>query len=64
MKQELKPAEFISASMPKCSAMSRRVSRKRNLLIMLVVVAGEEDHSKDVEIPMEANLGAKVDWAE
>ena len=29
-----------------------------------VVVTGEEDHSEDAEIPMEANLGAKVDWAE
>ena len=31
---------------------------------MLEVVTGEEDHSEDAEIPVEANLGAKVDQVE
>ena len=31
---------------------------------MLEAVTGEEDHSKDTEIPMEANPGAKEDWVE
>ena len=31
---------------------------------MPVVVTGEEDHSEDVEIPVEADLGAKVDQAD
>ena len=50
--------------MPKCLAMSRGASRRKNLLIMLEAVTVEEDHSKDMEIPMEANLEAKVDQAE
>ena len=31
---------------------------------MLEVVTGAEDHSEDAEIPMEADLGAKVDRAD
>ena len=31
---------------------------------MLEVVTGEEDHSEDMEIPAEENLGAKVDQVE
>ena len=44
--------------------MSRGASRRKSLLITLEVVTGAEDHSKDAEIPTEADLGVKVDWAE
>ena len=44
--------------------MSKGASRRKSLLITLEVVTGAKDHSKDAEIPMEADLGAKVDWVE
>ena len=31
---------------------------------MLEAVTGEEDHSEDVEIPTEVDLGEKEDWAD